>query len=239
MARVFISWSGELSGEIAEAISEWLPNVLQEVKPYRTFSDIEKGEKWNSDIVTELEYSRIGIICLTEENLVNPWILLEYYALSKNPNTQVCPLIFGINPPNLPKPFAGVATIFKKSDFKKLVESINEKCIDRQTPDVFNPGFDDNWKDLENKIEGILKSTSNRSHSGVLEGLVCGYRSLKDIVHKDDDENLRNAFEKMQKSLDVLESISCDAGHKKIWDTYREVRKMTIMDSSELIGNTE
>ncbi len=233
MVKVFISWSGDLSGDIAESISKWLPKVLRGVIPYCTFPDIEKGEKWNSNSVNELKNSKIGIICLTEENLANPWILLEYYTLSQKSDTEVFPFIFGSNSTDLTGPFAGVATIFKESNFKKLVESINKKCGDSLVPEDLNQFFDDKWKEIENKIEGILKSKSNILHSGVLEGLVCGYRSLKNIVHKDDDESLRKDFEKMQKSLDFLALSSCDAAPKEIWDIYREARSIKIIDPQD------
>ena len=57
--KVFISWSGDLSNKLADAVSEWLPNVLQSVKPYFTPSDIEKGAKWASGISRELENSDV------------------------------------------------------------------------------------------------------------------------------------------------------------------------------------
>lgn len=80
--KVFISWSGDLSNKLADAVRQWLPGVLQFVKPYFTPSDIEKGAKWASNIAGELESSDIGIICLTKENLDKPWILFESGALS-------------------------------------------------------------------------------------------------------------------------------------------------------------
>lgn len=93
--KVFISWSGELSNKLAEAVRQWLPGVLQFVKPYFTPSDIEKGARWGSDILTELDSSDIGIICLTKENLEKPWILFESGALSKNfEKSRVCTLLF-------------------------------------------------------------------------------------------------------------------------------------------------
>jgi hypothetical protein len=76
-SKVFISWSGELSQKLAEAVREWLPSVLQFVKPYFTPSDIEKGTRWSTDIANELESSNAGIICLTKDNINNPWILLS------------------------------------------------------------------------------------------------------------------------------------------------------------------
>jgi hypothetical protein len=66
--KVFISWSGNLSGKLGEALRDWLPTVLQYVRPYFTPNDIEKGAKWNSEIVKELEGSNIGLICLTRDN---------------------------------------------------------------------------------------------------------------------------------------------------------------------------
>jgi len=43
--KVFLSWSGPQSKELAEAIRDWIPVVLQAVTPYFTPSDIEKGTR--------------------------------------------------------------------------------------------------------------------------------------------------------------------------------------------------
>ena len=43
--HVFVSWSGELSKSLAGAIRDWLPTMLQNVEPYFTPADIEKGAK--------------------------------------------------------------------------------------------------------------------------------------------------------------------------------------------------
>jgi hypothetical protein len=82
--QVFISWSGELSKKLAEAVREWLPATLQFVKPYFTPMDIEKGTRWVTDISGELSKSHAGIICLTRENIGSPWMCFEAGALSKN-----------------------------------------------------------------------------------------------------------------------------------------------------------
>ena len=93
--KVFISWSGSQSKELAEAIREWIPNVIQAVSPYFTPSDIEKGTRWSNDIAKELESSSIGILCITRENIRAPWIMFEAGALSKSlEKTHVCPILF-------------------------------------------------------------------------------------------------------------------------------------------------
>lgn len=75
--KVFISWSGDRSKQLAEVIHWWLPNVLQFVKPYFTPADMEKGTRWDNEISKELGQSQIGIIAMTEENLASPWIMFE------------------------------------------------------------------------------------------------------------------------------------------------------------------
>jgi hypothetical protein len=59
--RVFISWSGDLSKELAETFRNWIPSALQYVKPYFTPADIEKGTKWATEIFKELSASSICI----------------------------------------------------------------------------------------------------------------------------------------------------------------------------------
>jgi len=81
--KVFISWSGKDSSKFGEALRDWLPAVLQFVKPYFTPSDIEKGARWNSEIAKELESSKMGIICVTRENLHSDWVLFEAGALAR------------------------------------------------------------------------------------------------------------------------------------------------------------
>ena len=75
--KVFISWSGDLSRKLGEALREWLPAALQYVKPYFSPEDIQKGTKGDTEIARQLESADIGVICLTLDNLEKPWILFE------------------------------------------------------------------------------------------------------------------------------------------------------------------
>jgi hypothetical protein len=96
--RVFISWSGDPSRQLAEAIHRWLPSVLQLVKPYFS-SDMDKGARWGSEISEELSKSKFGIVVLTRNNLLSPWINFEAGAISRTVGqAKVCPILFGIEP---------------------------------------------------------------------------------------------------------------------------------------------
>ncbi|HWY12667.1 MAG TPA: TIR domain-containing protein [Bacteroidia bacterium] len=114
--KVFVSWSGQLSQKIGEVIKDWLPSVLQTVKPYYTPSDIEKGSRWSSEIAKELEQCKIGIFIFTKENIDSSWMMFEAGAISKTlDSSKVCPLLFGIDNSD----FKGPLTQFQTSQFNK------------------------------------------------------------------------------------------------------------------------
>lgn len=75
--RIFISWSGERSRTVAEALHQWLADVLHVVEPWLSAADIEKGSKWAQAVTGELERASFAVLCLTPENLTAPWLLFE------------------------------------------------------------------------------------------------------------------------------------------------------------------
>ena len=81
--KVFLSWSGDVSQQITREVHDWLPMILQNIKPYMTPADIEKGARWGSEITQELGTCDFGIVCLTKGNLTSQWIAFEAGALSK------------------------------------------------------------------------------------------------------------------------------------------------------------
>ena len=134
--KVFISWSGSLSGKLGEALRDWLPSVLQMVKPYFTPSDIEKGTRWANEIGKELELSEVGILCITRDNLHSEWVLFEAGALSKSlDKAYVCPILFGMRNTDLAGPLKQFQTTeFNKDDFYKLLGVINSRVADNKLP---------------------------------------------------------------------------------------------------------
>jgi hypothetical protein len=63
--KVFISWSGERSAKVADALMDWLPKVLQGVEPWQSRHSIDKGARWSLEIAGALEGTSVGIACLT------------------------------------------------------------------------------------------------------------------------------------------------------------------------------
>ncbi len=179
--KVFISWSGDLSRRLGEALRKWLPGVLQYVKPYFTPDDIEKGAKWNSDIARELEEADIGLICLTRDNTDKAWILFEAGALSKSfEKSRVCTILFNVDTTDLKGPLTSFQTTrFNREDVKRLVETINNAAADDKLgPQVLESVFDMWWPKLEQQVSEILAShtednpEARRSDRDILEEML-------------------------------------------------------------------
>lgn len=124
---VFISWSGERSRAAADALRNWLPKIINAIKPWLSSEDIDKGARWSTDVAMRLESAKAGIICLTPNNLHSDWILFEAGALSKTlKNTFVCPFLIGLEPADVKGPLAQFqATRATKKDLLQLLKTLN------------------------------------------------------------------------------------------------------------------
>jgi len=125
--KVFLSWSGETSRRLAEALREWLPAVLQAVEPWMSAEDVDKGARWSAQVAGELEQAKVGVLCLTRDNLAAPWVLFEAGALSKTlEKTFVCPYLLGVRPADLRGPLVQFqAAEANEADTRRLVATIN------------------------------------------------------------------------------------------------------------------
>jgi hypothetical protein len=156
--NIFISWSGDLSKQIGEVFKEWMPTVIQTIRPYYTPSDIEKGSKWESEISRKLVECSVGVILVTKENLNSQWIMFEAGALScKLDKSRVCPILIGIENTDLTGPLATFQTTnFNSEDIKKLMYSINKLSENKLDDRVFENVFNKFWPDLEKKVSEIV-----------------------------------------------------------------------------------
>ncbi|WP_082950051.1 TIR domain-containing protein [Mycobacterium sp. ACS4331] len=82
--KVFISWSGALSKQVATVWRELLVYMFDAVAPFMSEADIGAGERGLPRIESELADTIFGIIVVTRENQTSPWLNFEAGALSKN-----------------------------------------------------------------------------------------------------------------------------------------------------------
>ena len=132
--KVFISWSGDRSRNVAEILRGWLPKVLQAVKPWMSDEDISTGTRWSTEIASELEASKAGIVCITPENQHNPWLMFEAGALSKTlTETYVCPYLFDLSTSQLSGPISQFqATLATKEGTFKIIQTLNKALSELQ-----------------------------------------------------------------------------------------------------------
>jgi TIR domain len=183
--KVFISWSGDRSRQLAEVIQWWLQHVLQFTKPFFSPEDIGKGRRWNNEISKELGQSQIGIIAMTEDNLTSPWIMFEAGAISKVVDESlVCPIVFGIKTTDLVGPLKDRQAIaFKKDEVRQLLITINKAAKEvALTERTLDEQFDKWWPDLEQKVEAIMstqpQTKPQRTERDLLEEVVSNTRTI-------------------------------------------------------------
>lgn len=161
--KVFLSWSGARSHKVALVFRDWLPSVIQEIVPYVSSEDIDKGARWSTDIAKELEDSTFGILCVTRENINAPWLMFEAGALSKTMDKSfVSPFLFDIKRSEIDGPVLQFqSTIFDKEDLTKLIRTLNKAC-DKSglSPDRLDKAFEVWYPTLEAELSAIEDITA-------------------------------------------------------------------------------
>jgi hypothetical protein len=165
--KVFIGWSAETSHKVAVALHDWLPKVIQAIKPFVSSEDIARGARWSGVIAKELQASDYGIICVTRDNIDTAWINFEAGALSKEIETSfVTPFLFDLKPSEVLGPLGQfMAVANEKDEISKLLANIN----DRQDPaqrlekNTLDDAFKVYWPQLEEKLKAIAQGSKTPS----------------------------------------------------------------------------
>jgi hypothetical protein len=154
---VFISWSGQRSKAVAEALHRWLPKIIQATETWMSESDIDKGTRWGSEIIRYLEEAHFGLICLTPENLDAPWILFEAGAISKSlEKARVCTYLLDVSHADIEWPLAQFQhTRAEREDTRKLVHTVNRAMSDALRESQLDELFEVLWPELEQCLREI------------------------------------------------------------------------------------
>lgn len=193
--NIFISWSGVTSMLIAEKLKRFIPRIIQSAKPYYS-PDMDKGIKWEAELNEKLRECVVGLICLTKDNTEKPWILFEAGALSNRfESSKVCSIAFGIKKSEITRPLSTFQlTEFEKSDFLKLLKSINssletlaiDEIVLEESFDAFYPKFEEEVQEiLKNGVNEEMDIKPERSEKDILEEIL-------DLVRKQGEKMVRN-----------------------------------------------
>jgi hypothetical protein len=157
--RVFISWSGEPSRLIAKALTEWLRPVVQHIEPWMSDEQIRSGTRWREVIGKALDATDFGIICLTQANQHEAWLVFEAGALAKRLEVaRLVPLFIDLAPSDVTGPLEGwQGQRLDREGVRRLVYDLNE-AADKSVPEGgLGALFDAMWPQLETAIDEAVE----------------------------------------------------------------------------------
>ena len=163
--KVFFSWSGTRSREVASFLSEWLCCVIQAIRPWISSRDLDRGSLWFGEISDQLKDTTVGIICLTQENKTKPWILFEAGALAKGLSTsRVCTFLVDLEPRDIEDPLAQFShTLPSRESIFGLTKTLNSELgINALDIRILDQVFDAYWPKFEESFTAILDKTKSK-----------------------------------------------------------------------------
>lgn len=176
---IFISWHGNKSRAVADALRDWLPQIVNAFNPWLSSEDIDKGARWSSVLAAQLATAKAGIICLTPTNLRAPWILFEAGALSKTvESTYVVPFLIQVEQTEITGPLAQFQAVkHSREDVLRLMLNLNKALGPDSMPEGFvKKAFDRWWPELDEKLQKLpqdmTSNTSRRSERDLLAEVV-------------------------------------------------------------------
>lgn len=256
--KIFISWSGKLSHEVALILKEWIPLMVSNVDLFLSSKDIGKGSPGDNRLAEELADSNFGIFCITKSSVKAPWVNFEAGAISKSEKAKVYTFLFGINHSEIEGPLKRFqSTKYEKEDFLQLITSINNELGDNHIQqDILQKRFNLLWGDLKDKLDKLeenidLYEYEDFDNEGKFKGLKelnigGGSDSIfEDIEHASSICILANTSKKLLTRFedDIIEAVKngCDvkiaiSSPENNFLKDRSVRKGLCKRNEDIIG---
>lgn len=211
--KVFLSWSGQRSKEVANLLSDWLCCVIQASRPWISTRDLDRGSLWFGEINDQLKDTTVGIICLTQENKNRPWILFEAGALAKGLSTsRVCTLLVDLEPKDIEDPLAQFNHTFPTHEsvlglVKTLNSTLGTSGLDNR---ILEQVFSTYWPQFEERFAYILANTEAqppskpRAKEDVLGEILENTRMLNSKIRRLEHETERLRMREMDMPIGIL-----------------------------------
>lgn len=165
--KIFISWSGSKSKEIAKGIKWALEDNIFKgtgLKCFVSDLDISSGSDWWLKIKGELKTCKMGILCITKENIKAPWIYFEAGAMIAR-EIPTTPILFNCGFNHLLSPLSGKQAVdfYDQQKFVKMILDINRNMNllnvdDTHMETLAKGGYDkakENLKDVLRQLKDL------------------------------------------------------------------------------------
>lgn len=236
--NLFISWSKQLSKTLAEILRDEMLLVNQGISSFISSDDIRMGRRWQSDLNEVIANVNFGIVCMTPENILEPWIMFEAGAISKSLNYgNVIPILFGLEKGRLPGPLTQFqASYFNKEDMLKVMRAINTSLPKKLDDSTLVSAFGRHWGFMEDKVN---KALSDYEDINIADSPEEGHQKEIYRLFKEHGDIIRHISTKVSelhnRSYSRSDNLSNDMYLDFIMKKYREnlynLRRGTIKDS--------
>lgn len=184
--KVFISWSGDRSRQVAEALGDWLKKVVQSVEPWVS-TDMQRGVKWLAEVNKNLDEHSFGILSITPENVGAPWLNYEAGALAKHLGEQgrVIPYLLGYqSASDLKEPLAQFnASLADQEGTWQLVLTLNKHAEFKLEEGALSETFEVWWPKLHARLAEIIvaspHASARRSNDDKIDEVLAIVRGLQ------------------------------------------------------------
>ncbi len=159
--KIFVSWSGPNSKEFAKGLKRLLENSVfpnTDIECFVSDQDIASGSDWWNKIKTELRKCKLGILCITKENLRAPWIYFEAGAMVAREVPSI-PLLVSCNITALASsPLNGKQAVdfYDQKKFLKMLSDINNAMEYGLSEDQINTLGKEAYVRLKNELDFVF-----------------------------------------------------------------------------------
>jgi hypothetical protein len=166
---VFISWSDSPASEVALELQIFLQEVftLQDFDFFvsaNPVTGIVKGARVPIVLNEELVKSNFGILILTKNNYLRPWLMYEAGAVAKNDNSKVIPILFNRDKNQIEGPIEKIGFQYaslKKEEFEGVIISIfkagkEKDTLEEREKNDLKDMLNKHWNSFYKKVTTIL-----------------------------------------------------------------------------------
>ena len=228
--KVFISWSGDRSRAVGEVLNEWIKCVLQATRPWMSTRNIDRGALWFTEINDQLKDTAVGLVCLTQENKMRPWILFEAGALAKGlSSNRVCTFLIDLEPADLEDPLAQFNhTLPNRESMWCLVRTLNT-CLNPGGLDerILGQVFETYWPQFERRFSQAIMENPQKAKPEP--------RSEKNILGEilENTRSLQHRLRQLETASDYSRP-AIEGTHYVVQDDYRPRRLIDLMAHSAM-----
>lgn len=184
-AKIFASWSGDSSKEIARHLAWFVEKLLQATEVWFSPESIELGEPWALRIAEALEDTKYGFAVVTPENKDSVWVHYEAGAIAgKLKSARFAPLLFGMEVSDIgSSPLRYLQSAEWSQDACwRLVVAINDLLgALRRGETALKEDFEETWPRLAEKI-ATVSTKKGKSPKAAVESLEAKVQRIENLV---------------------------------------------------------